>query len=113
MLSDLRFAFRQLVRNPGFTVIAILSLAVGIGATTSVFSIINGALLKPRPYRNPDELVFLTSEKLAGGISNASISGKQLVEWQQQTQSFAAMATYDWTFNFLVHPDGNESMEGM
>ena len=113
MFSDLRFAFRQLARNPGFSLIAILSLAVGIGATTSVFSIINGALLKPRPYRQPEELVFLTAEKLAGGISNASISGKQFDEWEKQTKSLAGLAVYDWTFNFLVHPDGNESIEGM
>lgn len=113
MLPDLRFALRQLVRNPGFSLIAILSLAVGIGATTSVFSIINGALLKARPYRQPEELVFLTAEKAAGGVSNASIGGKQFEEWTRGTKSFAGLALYEWTFNFLVHPDGNESMEGM
>jgi hypothetical protein len=86
---------------------------VGIGATTSVYSIIDGALLKLRPYRQPEELVFLTAEKLAGGLSNASISGKQFDEWEKQTKSLAGLAVYDWTFNFLVHPDGNESMEGM
>jgi putative ABC transport system permease protein len=113
MISDLRFAARQLMRNPAFSLIAILSLALGIGATTSVFTIINGTLLRTLPYRQPEQLVFITPEKLMGGATNATISGKQFAEWEKDAHSFAGLAAYDWTFTFLVHPDGNESIQGM
>lgn len=113
MFSDLRFAVRQLIKNPGFTGIAVLSLALGIGATTVVFSIINGALLRPLPYAQPEQLAFLTLEKIAGGATNANPNGPQVLEWTAQAQSFAAMAAYDWTFDFLVLGDRNESLEGM
>jgi putative ABC transport system permease protein len=113
MLSDLRFAFRQLVKNPGFTTIAVLSLALGIGATTAVFSIINGALLRPLPYAEPKRLAFITLEKIAGGATNAVPSGAQFHEWSTQATSFSGIAAYDWAFDFLVLGDHNQSLEGL
>ncbi len=113
MLTDLRFACRQLLKTPGFSLIAIFSLALGIGATTAVFSVINGILLRSGPYRQPERLVFITPEKIVGGVTHVGVTGKQFDEWEKQTQSFAGMAAYDWLFTFLVHPDGNESIEGM
>ena len=113
MLTDLRFACRQLLKTPGFSLIAIFSFALGIGATTAVFSVINGILLRSGPYRQPEQLVFITPEKLVGGVTNVGVTGKQFDEWEKQTRSFGGMAAYDWLFTFLVHPDGNESLEGM
>lgn len=113
MYTDLRFALRQLWKTPGFALVAILSLALGIGATTAVFSVINRILLRRMPYQQPEQLVFVTPEKIAGGVTNASVTAKLFDEWRQQTRSFARMAAYNWTFTFLVHPDGNESVEGM
>src|SRR3954454_7202075 len=112
-MNDLRFAFRQLLKNPGFTTMTVLTLAVGIGATTAVFTIISGVLLRPPPYSNPDELVLVSPEKADRTPYSASCSGAQFADWQAQADSFAAMAAYQWTFNFLVHPDGSESLEGL
>jgi putative ABC transport system permease protein len=113
MISDLRFAVRQLWKTPGFAVVALISLALGIGATTAVFSIISGALLRAVPYPQPEQIVLVTPENVAGGVTNVGVPGKQFDEWDKQNRSFAGLAAYDWTFTFLVHPDGNESVEGM
>src|SRR5262245_46080610 len=100
MLTDLRFAIRQFVKNPGFTVIAVLSLALGIGATTAVFSLLTGTLLRSTPYAAADELVFVTPEKLDGSAFNDSANAAQVVAWQKAS-SFSGVAPYRWTFNFL------------
>jgi putative ABC transport system permease protein len=112
-MNDLKFAIRQLVKNPGFATVAVLTLAVGIGATTAVFTIINGVLLRPPPYGKPEELALVSPEKADGTPYNASCSGAQFADWQAQADSFAGLAPYHWTFNFLMHPDGSESLEGL
>ena len=63
-MNELRFALRQLLKNPGFAAVAVLTLALGIGATASVFSLIHGVLLTPPPYRKPEQIVLLTPERI-------------------------------------------------
>jgi putative ABC transport system permease protein len=115
MIQDLRFAVRLLLKQPGFTVIAVLTLALGIGATSAVFSMIQGVLLTPPPYRQPDRLVLIPAARSDGRpIEHAQgWAPMQWLEWQQKAKSFESIAAYDWSFNFLVLTDGSESLEGM
>jgi putative ABC transport system permease protein len=115
MIQDLRFAARMLRKQPGFTVIAVLTLALGIGATSAVFSLIQGVLLAPPPYDQPQRLALVQSTR-TDGLPMASPqlwAAMQWTEWQKQARSFTSFAAYRWTFNFLIRSDGSESMEGM
>jgi hypothetical protein len=77
-LQDFRYSLRQLIKNPGFALTAILSLALGIGATVSVFSVIYAVLMHPLPYANVDRLANLSIREPRGGISDVWFSGSQL-----------------------------------
>jgi len=90
LLQDLRYGLRRLVKQPGFTAIAVLSLALGIGANTAIFSIVNAVLLKPLPYPQPEQLMQI-SQNLPGTDNDAASEPKFLF-WQEHNQSFAAMA---------------------
>ncbi len=92
LIQDLRYALRMLAKNPGFTLIAVLTLALGIGANTALFSVVNGVLLRPLPYPRPNELVVI-SEKTAS-FERSSISYPNFLDWQRGTSTFAAMAAY-------------------
>jgi putative ABC transport system permease protein len=115
MIQNLRFAARMLWKQPGFTSIAVLTLALGIGATSAVFSLIQGVLLSPPPYDHPQRLVLIHSARTDGRplASPQGWAAAQWMEWQKQAKAFDSFAGYGWTFNFLVRPDGSESMEGM
>jgi predicted permease len=90
LLQDVRYAARKLFRAPGFTIIAVTTLALAIGATTAVFSIVNGVLLKPLPYRNPSELVRLGSKGKTGRLAHLSVP--DFIDYKNQTHSFLAVA---------------------
>lgn len=71
-MNDLRFAFRQLVKNPGFTAVAIITVALGIGANTAIFSVVHGVLLRPLAYHQPDQIVTIIASTKAGKASRKS-----------------------------------------
>src|SRR5215210_602954 len=89
--KDLRYALRTWRKNPGFTLIVLLTVALSVGATTAIFSVINGVLLKPLPYPDPDRVVILWSSNPGIGLPQFSVSPHDYVDWKQQARSFEAM----------------------
>ncbi len=113
--QDLRFGLRILRKQPSFTFIAVLTLAFGIGATAAVSTLIQGVLLNPPPYKNPDQLMLISSVRSDGRQMSGyrAWPAMQWQDWQKQATSFEGIAGYAWTFNFLIRSDGSESIEGM
>src|SRR5437879_8736780 len=114
-MNDLRFAVRMFLKQPAFSSIAVLTLALGIGATSAVFSLIQGVLLTPPPYRQPQQLVLVLAARTDGQPMDnpRGWAAQQWTEWQKEAKSFQGFAGYNWTFNFLVRNDGSQSMQGM
>lgn len=90
LLSDFRYAVRMLVKSPGFTIIALVALALGIGANTAIFSVVNAVLLRPLPYAEPDKLVILRER--SAGFENGSVSYPNYVDWRANQHSFTDLA---------------------
>ena len=93
MISDFRFAFRQLFKSPGFTFTAVLTLALGIGACTAIFSVINGVLLRPLDFPQPDRIVVIRETNLPQ-FPEFSVSPPNYLDWAKQTKSWHYLAAY-------------------
>src|SRR4051794_13729492 len=92
-MNDLRYALRQLIKTPSFTIVAILTLALGIGACTAIFSVVNTILLRPLDYPNADRLVTIRENQLPK-FPEFSVSPPNYVDWQKQTNSYEHLAAY-------------------
>jgi len=108
--QDIAYAFRGMHRSPGFTVTAVLSLALGIGANTAIFSIVNAVLLRPLPYRQPDRLVMLW-EQGAKGDQNF-VAPADFQDWRAQSRSFDRMAAFIHTTFSITGGDRPERVAG-
>jgi len=94
LLADLRFGLRSLRNSPGFTLVAVFALALGIGANTAIFSVVNDVLLKPLPYREPDRLMNVWENNLRQGWHKDVVTPADFVDWRSQNRSFESMAAY-------------------
>ena len=93
-MHDLRYALRNLRKSPGYAVVTVLTLALGIGVNSAIFSVVNGVLLKPLPYQQPDQLVFITSQFPTLGFDQFWVSAPEFVEFRERNKSFAEVGAY-------------------
>ena len=111
LLQDLRYGLRTMLRSPGFTVTAVLALALGIGANTAIFSVVNAVLLRPLPYDQPDRLMQVwhtPPQKSFPGMPIFTVSPANFLDWRNQNHSFEGMAAYGfgrYTITGSGHPE--------
>lgn len=92
LLQDLRYAFRMLVKTPGFAAVAVVVLALGIGANTAIFSVVNSVLLRSLPFKNPERVVSI--DKIVGKGGLGGIAGREFLDWQDQSETLEQVAAY-------------------
>src|SRR6266550_206836 len=102
---DLRFALRTLSKSPGFTGVVVLTLALGIGANTAIFTVVNGVILKPLPYPQPGRLVMLWERQLSDGTLG-SVAPANFFDWREQSRSFEQLAAIDPYPDFILTGSG-------
>jgi putative ABC transport system permease protein len=113
LIHDLRFGFRMMVRNPVFSLIAVLTLALGIGANTAIFSVVDAVLLRPLPYPQADRLVFLWSTMNSQGVPQAGSALPDYRGWRDQSKSFDGLgAFYYGDFNLSTANEAPERIQG-
>lgn len=110
LLRDLKFAFRQMVKNPGFAVTAILVLAMGIGASVAIFAFVDAALLEPLPYANPNRLMSVSESDPAYPVW--PLSYPDYLDWQRLNKSFSSLDIYAGAGYLLRTPSGAEPVQG-
>ena len=107
MLTDLRYALRLVAKSPAFAAIAILTMALGIGANTAIFSLVNGVLLRPLPYPGADRIVYFEGQNPRQGITDSNISVADFQDWTRQSQVFSRTALF-WTGSAALSQQGAE-----
>jgi putative ABC transport system permease protein len=112
MLQDLRYALRSLAKTPAVTLIAVVTLALGIGVNTTVFSCVNALFLRPYPYREPSRLMAIRSDNPSRGFEGSSVSYPNFADWRDQSTRFEGMVAYSGRSFNLASTDEPERLEG-
>src|SRR6185295_9560785 len=112
LVSDVRYALRSLLRRSAFTIIAVLTLAIGIGANTAIFSAINALLLKPLPFPELDRVVAIWDKMPSRGVKHNEVTFGNYLDWESQSQSFEQLALYRWWNANLTGSDSPERIQG-
>jgi putative ABC transport system permease protein len=112
MIKDLRFALRQLFKQPAFTAIAIVTIALAIGATTAVLSLVNGLLIRPLPYRQPQQLVLLLQHFKSQNLERIPVSPPEFKEYEARAHSFEKLGAFGYTDFNLAAEDRPERVAG-
>ena len=111
-MNDFRFAARQLLKTPAFTLPAIATLALAIGANTAVFSLVNALLIRPLPYKAPQELVLLWEKFSGQGLTQIPVSAPEYLDYEKQTRSFTGIAAFDYVNLNLTGGEIPERIQG-
>src|SRR5207253_2169198 len=101
MWNDLRFAARALRKTPGFAIMAIACIALGVGVTTTILSAVNAILVRPLPYPNADQLVAVYSQNIERGYHGTNISYPDFASWRDESTTFSALGIWTWTTKTL------------
>jgi predicted permease len=114
MLNDIRLAIRQVVRVPAFALAFVLTLGLGVGANTAIFSVINGVLLRPLPYPDADRIVHLRQPQTAAGVDDTSFSFPEVAHYRAQSKAIDQFVEFgDWTFNVLGRGEPHRATGGL
>jgi len=111
-MTDLRYALRQLVKSPGFTIVAVLTLALAIGANTAVLSLVNALLLRPLPYNEPNNLVLLWERFPPQGLERIPVSAPEYLDYEKQATSFGKIGAFNYAAYNLTTGDVPERVSG-
>ena len=112
MFKDLRFAFRQLLKQPAFTAIAVITVALAIGATTAVLSLVNGLLVRPLPYREPQQLILLLQHFKSQNLERIPVSPPEFKDYETRARSFEKLGAFGYTNFNLAGEDRPERIAG-
>ena len=112
LLRDLRFSARSLLKRPALTLIAIVTLAIGIGANSAIFSVVNALLLKPLPFPDPDRIVALWDKVPSRGVERNEVTVANYLDWRAQNKTFEQLGIYRWWSTNLTGVDSPERVQG-
>src|SRR5215210_2474674 len=110
LMQDLRYGVRMLAKSPGFTAVIVLALALGIGANTAIFSVVNAVLLRPLPYDEPDQLVLIETNNPQQKIKQAPTSLPDFLDWSDQQSAFQQIAAFSRWSTVLTGGDEPERL---
>jgi putative ABC transport system permease protein len=112
MFQDLRYAIRLMIKKPGFTLIALATLAIGIGLNSAIFSVVNSVILRPLPYRDSERLVQIWSRDMREGGENSVVSPADYLDWRKQAQSFERVSAYNIWIAKMASAEGMTRVNG-